>query len=318
MRYMAVFVLLIFLVIAMAAAAPGQDGDRPSPPTADAPSTTDDQTPSHATRFARIEPGDVVNVSIARSQDIGVSRITVSVVNPARNVKITVTRQDGKPADVPAVPGGTAYRYLNITASNLSDDDIAASTVIFSVNQSWLVAHNATAERVQLARHTADGWTPLPTTVQNKSDANVTYVAESPGFSIFSIFARDDEPAETVCGNGICQANQTWESCPSDCEKPQRVVNAEQAIGRAADRIASGEDGYSTLQNARAAYDAGNYSDAAVLARQAIREHRTADRHIIRFLIPILLPLALFLVVIFWKRDTLYRYLSQDTDDRPE
>lgn len=310
-------VTVLVIAVALAAAAPGS-GERPSPPSSDTSPGGGDRLPSHAATFTSIAPGDVVNVSIDDPERVGVSRISIGVVNPARNVEITVTRQDGEPADVSHRIAGTPYRYLEITASNLSNDDISRARVGFDVNATWLDAAEATAEQVQLARYTPDGWTPLPTTVQDRTGDTITYVAETPGFSYFSIFARDDEPDEVVCGNGICQANQTWESCPSDCEKPQYVINAEQAIGTAENRIAYGEDGYDTLQDAQAAYDAGDYSQAATLARQAIEENRTPDRKLIRILIPVLFPFTILFAVIYWKRDMLAKYLSEDENDPPE
>lgn len=315
MRRMFVPVLVV-LVLSMAASAPDRAGNQPSPSTPGTSPGADDRPRSGAT-FDRIDPGERVNTSIATVRGTGVSRISISVENPAQNVAITVTRQDGQPADVAQRVQGTPYRYMEITASNLSDADIAQARIDFAVNQSWIAAQNVTAERVRLARYTAGNWSALPTTVQDRTNRTITYAAETPGFSYFTIFARD-RPAKIACGNGVCQANQTWQTCPADCEKPGYVVRAEQKIGTADARIDTRDDGYSTLQDAKAAYDAGNYSRAATLAQDAIEEHRTPDRKLIRVLIPVLLPFAVFFAIIYWKRDTLARYLSDDKNDSPD
>lgn len=311
MRTATIAAVFLVLVAAGAAQAGGQD-------QADRPDTDADRTPpgqdsgKPGVTFDRIAAGETVDVTVDRAERIGVSRISISVAHPARNVTVTVTPQDGRPAAVERNVSGTPYRYIAITASNLSDDDITRAEIGFTVNTSWLADQDADRDAVQLARYVNETWDPLPTSVAQAADRNVTYVAETPGFSYFAVFARDEEPTEIVCGNGICQDNQTWASCPHDCEKPQHVVDAEQAIAAAEHRIDRGDDGYGLLQAAQDAYGAGNYSRAADLAERAVDANRTPDRDLIRMLVPVLLPFAVLLLMVLWKRDALAERWSED------
>lgn len=86
--------------------------------------------------------------------------------------------------------------------------------------------------------------------------------------------SSEDQTAP-VCGDSICQANESWESCSSDCQKPEEAVSAENAISDAEEEISEGEKGYKRLQEAKTHFESEEYSEAERLAQNVLERYRS-------------------------------------------
>ncbi|NMX21871.1 hypothetical protein C5S30_05455 [ANME-1 cluster archaeon GoMg4] len=86
---------------------------------------------------------------------------------------------------------GMPYRYMNITASNITDADITNATIRFGVNRSWILNESIEEDTIRLNRYndTCGNWTVLPTTRINRTGKNVSiyFEALTSGFSLFAI-----------------------------------------------------------------------------------------------------------------------------------
>ncbi len=130
-------------------------------------------------------------MEIEKSEELGVKRISISVVNEANDVTITVTKQDDRPADVDVDVTGVTYRYMSIEAENLEEDNVDEATVEFDVNRSWVDEENIDPERVYLNRWVDGGWERLETDMVSEAEDKITYEARTPGFSYFAVSGEE-------------------------------------------------------------------------------------------------------------------------------
>jgi PGF-pre-PGF domain-containing protein len=109
------------------------------------------------------------------------------VRNAVSNVSIEIQQFIKKPnvSDAP----GISYRYLNITAENLTQEDLKNATIRFRVNLSWIEENEINEEKIALQRYntTEGNWTELTTERIGKENKSFLYESVSPGFSIFAI-----------------------------------------------------------------------------------------------------------------------------------
>ena len=152
--------------------------------------------PSKSHTFGELKVGVVSKMTITDSA-IGIKEIQIDVKNPANNVKITVTKQAGKPASVVHTIEGKVYQYLEIDTTNLGSGDVSAATIRFTVSVSWLVSNGFDKADVALYRYTTE-WDQLSTVIVSESATEVTFSARGPGFSFFAIAAEKEEVAPAV------------------------------------------------------------------------------------------------------------------------
>ena len=186
--------------------------------------------------WAIITPQNVTIVKLNK-KDIGIHEIQINVINQANNVKITVTKLDEKPASVTHEITGRLYQYLEITPTNIEDNNIKNATVQFKVEKTWVNQNNINKSTVALNRYT-NAWTRLVTRMKNEDNEYVYYEADTPGFSVFvisgeTISAAGEQPeqpctpGERRClGNNLqeCSSDGSWstvESCQYGCENKQ-------------------------------------------------------------------------------------------------
>jgi len=127
------------------------------------------------------------NVMKIADETIGFRQITIEVKNPANNVKITVTKLAGKPASVVHEVTGKVYKYIEISAENIADENISSAKIQFDVEKTWIADNALDKNTIALNRYADDAWTKLPTSLLSENDTYIIYEAETPGFSIFAI-----------------------------------------------------------------------------------------------------------------------------------
>ncbi len=176
---------------------------------------------SYTTGGVDIEAGSSVTITIGQSDEYGVTEVVIEVVDEAGNVILEVKKYDEKPSDIVEDLLDTVYRYLEITAENLDNSNIDSAKVRFKVEKSWLDENGLDPETVLLNRYSNSEWEGLETVMIDEDDTYYYYESSTSGFSYFAITAKEESEVEgPVCGNGICEEGETYQSCSSDCHKP--------------------------------------------------------------------------------------------------
>ena len=142
--------------------------------------------PRVAYLFDRLVPG-AAKIMRIQKEEIGIREIEISVKNQVNNVRITVTKLEGKPATVVHEVSGKVYQYIEITAENLGDENVSQAKIRFEVDTSWINENRIDKHTVALYRYANDTWQKLNTTMINETESYVTYEAVTPGFSVFAI-----------------------------------------------------------------------------------------------------------------------------------
>jgi len=160
--------------------------------------------------FTKITPG-VVTIIKDFDVEIGVKQIQIEVNSEAQDVKITVTKYDGKPVAVSVEKSGKVYKYLQIEATNLADK-LSKATVTIQVVKSWLSSNGLAADNVALFRfdESVGQWNELATTYVGSEGDNELYDIELTSFSFFAISEKSAVVEEGAEGVGEGGANLTF------------------------------------------------------------------------------------------------------------
>lgn len=162
---------------------------------------------------------------ILTKDEIAIKKITFTVINQALNAKLVVEALTEKPSALPD-PSGSVFQFLELTPTNLESSNIQAATITFSVNKSWLTPNGVVdKDTVVLLRYADDQWNELETTLLSENAASVEYQVSTPGFSTFVISGTAPPAPEAVCGDGVCDATESFESCPADCPLEEVMCN---------------------------------------------------------------------------------------------
>ena len=143
--------------------------------------------PQKKQSFVKITPG-VVAITKNFDSEIGIKEIKIEVNNEAQNVKITVTKYDGKPAAVSVVKSGKVNQYLQIDVSNL-EGKLDKATITARVEKSWVSNNGLEIEDIALFKFDEIGeeWNELATNYVGSEDNYYYYDAEVSSFSFFAI-----------------------------------------------------------------------------------------------------------------------------------
>lgn len=143
--------------------------------------------PKKTNSWTKITPG-AATIMKDFDSEIGVKQIQVEVNNEAQNVKITVTKYDGKPAEVSVSKSGKVYQYLQINAQNLGTK-LDKATVQFRVEKSWASSNGLDKDEIAVYKfdETVNKWNELQTTFSSEDSTYYYYDAELDSFSYFAI-----------------------------------------------------------------------------------------------------------------------------------
>jgi len=157
--------------------------------------------------FTKITPG-VVSIMKNFGVDIGVKEIKIEVNNEAQNVKITVSKFNGKPVSVSLEKTGKVYQYIEIKTENINDK-LDKATVTIKVEKSWVSENLTRKEDVSLFKfnESSNIWNELLTTYKEEDDTYFYYDVELTSFSFFAISEKtivvvedEEEKEEIVTG----------------------------------------------------------------------------------------------------------------------
>jgi PGF-pre-PGF domain-containing protein len=211
---------------------------------------------------------------------VGVRSVAVSTDRNLSGFSLSVTRMETEPS-LPELPEN-AYQFYEFTAEN--EEEITSTEIEFRVEKSFADEHDEI-----IVSHYENGWKDLPTTRVDSTGSTWIYKTSANGFSYYAVRGEnqvEDEnqntgsqnqtrnQTEPVCGDNTCSKNEDWRSCQQDCQKPQKITDAESAVSNAEGEIQKGEKGYETFQKAQQSLESREYSQAENLAQQAIRENQ--------------------------------------------
>jgi len=140
--------------------------------------------------WTMITPG-VARIMHINDPDIGLKQISINVRNRANNVRITVTKLVGKPATVVHNVTGKVFKYMEINAENLVDENISEVKIQFPVNKTWIIRNNIDRATVALNRYRNNAWERLQTREVDEDNDYVYYEASSSGFTTFAITGQE-------------------------------------------------------------------------------------------------------------------------------
>jgi len=146
--------------------------------------------------FTKITPG-IASIIKDFDVEIGVKEIKIEVNSEAQDVKITVTKYDGKPAAVSVEKTGKVYKYLQIETTNLVDK-LDKATMTIQVEKSWLSDNSLEKDNIALFKfdESAEEWNELITTYTEENETYYYYDIELSSFSYFTISEKEVTEAE--------------------------------------------------------------------------------------------------------------------------
>jgi len=139
--------------------------------------------------WSTLTPG-VAKIMEISTPETGLVKIEITVKNPVNNVKISVTKLEEKPTSIVHDVLGKVYKYIEIEARNLQDEDITVVKIEFRVNKSWIEKNNIDPDTITLNRYT-NVWKKLLTIKISEDEDFIYYEAETPGFSTFAITGEE-------------------------------------------------------------------------------------------------------------------------------
>jgi PGF-pre-PGF domain-containing protein len=164
--------------------------------------------------ISKIMTDKTANVTISKTEDLAIRKISISVLNTVNDIEITITKLPQKPAEVVHEISGKIYHYIEITKENIGDTDINKTFIQFAVDKSWLDEYSINYSNISLYRWANNKWNELSTSLDREGTLEVFYEAKSPGFSIFAIGTKE----------GVTPCTESW-SCTdwSDCVDGKQI-----------------------------------------------------------------------------------------------
>ncbi|MBN2203304.1 MAG: PGF-pre-PGF domain-containing protein [Candidatus Aenigmarchaeota archaeon] len=181
--------------------------------------------------------GQTTNVSITKTEDVVVRKISITVKNAANDIQIRITKIAGAPASVSHEIEGNVYHYMNIDKENIDNDDINQTVIRFAVNKTWLEQNNINAAEVSMYRWEETLWNELTTTIVSNDSTEYIYEAVSPGFSTFVIGVSGSQAEAPVCIESWSCTD--WSECAADVQT--RTCTDSNSCGTTSDKPAESQ-----------------------------------------------------------------------------
>ena len=151
--------------------------------------------------FSAISKDKEAVVDVPSDVDTGLTKILFTAASSITSAQMTVAKLDSKPASIAEDAGGKVYKYIEIS-HDIAEPQIAAATIYFDVDKSWLSANNIDIDKVALNRYSGGKWTKLITSKSSETSDKASYSAATPGFSVFAISGEEKAAAGTTADSG--------------------------------------------------------------------------------------------------------------------
>lgn len=171
----------------------------------DANETTISVTNASANATTRI---DIPESNATSTENASLTGLNVSTTTGA-NVSLSVSVSDRAPAENGSAAdsgGGDALSYISVE-HDVPDEEIGTVDFRFTVSESRMADRGTDADRVVLYRNHDDAWQRLDTRHVGTADGTATFVATSPGLSVFAV--RSGQPDISVTDAALDATNVT-------------------------------------------------------------------------------------------------------------
>jgi PGF-pre-PGF domain-containing protein len=189
------------------------------------------ETPTQETQNApSIPSGSSETFVFSESDKLGIQEIEIEVKATVSNASVTVKETSKPLGAIEAVSSeiGEVYKYLEITKTNIEDEDINKVRIKFKVPKSWVENKGINVSTIVLKRYSDNVWTSLPTTELSEDESYHYFESESPSLSVFAITGEKlmicspeekrclDNELQKCSGNG--RSWNTIETCEYGCD----------------------------------------------------------------------------------------------------
>lgn len=154
-------------------------------------STSSGETTSEPTStetISNISAGEVTKFTNLDG-NTGIEEIRIQVNENVDSIQLSAKKLAEKPATTDEVPD-EAYQYMQITATNLEENNLQAAIIKFKVEKTWIESNNIDKNFISLYRWSNDTWNKLVTNLVDEDEIYYYYEAETPGFSYFAISGK--------------------------------------------------------------------------------------------------------------------------------
>jgi PGF-pre-PGF domain-containing protein len=132
----------------------------------------------------RISNGSEGSVHFSKDDEHKIQTITITLAGNATNAKLAIATA---PGHAKVGTNMNEYSSFQITATNLSDDNIKSVVIEFKVDRDWLSNNQVPQDKINLYRYENGEWRRLETSLLRTDEKYAYYNAVSPGLSIFAI-----------------------------------------------------------------------------------------------------------------------------------
>ncbi|MFH1641535.1 MAG: tandem-95 repeat protein [Nanoarchaeota archaeon] len=145
---------------------------------------TDSNNDDAVSKFFNVLNPTIHGNMYVSNDDLPVTQLYVEVNRQIEGVNIVLGKIEK--TDITKQIEVLVYRYLEITAENLPNQDITKATIKFKIENSWLADNNLKQDEISLYRFNR-AWTELDTDIERTDKDYTYYIAQTPGFSYFAI-----------------------------------------------------------------------------------------------------------------------------------
>ena len=134
-----------------------------------------------------ISSGSTKNITILKTEDMAVRKLSIKTKNKVSDAKITITKLQSLPSTVSYEPSAMVYNYLSIEKQNVTDSDFERIIIRFAVTKQWVSDNEIDYRNIRLYRWSNNAWSELTTNYTSNDSTEYFYEASTPGFSTFAI-----------------------------------------------------------------------------------------------------------------------------------
>ncbi len=139
--------------------------------------------------FAIIPADKVIQIPII-SEFIAFTKILIKLKKTLEKVEIKILRFNPKIPDAPELKNAV-YEYIKVEHDKIKDEDVAVTTITFTVAKDWLSDKRLKSENVVLLRLVDKEWKEMPTSKISDSGVSVGYESTFQGLSYYAIIGKE-------------------------------------------------------------------------------------------------------------------------------
>jgi len=145
------------------------------------------------------EAPKTISSSELAATNTDLTEIIIAVKERVASVEINVAKLTSRPASISTDPTNAVYNFIDISAKNIIESNVASGTRIkFRVPVSWLASNSVNSNTVALYRYSSNQWNKLTTTKLDEGATYANYESIVPGFSTFAVAGESNKTTTTT------------------------------------------------------------------------------------------------------------------------